>query len=292
MSVIKRVTTLLLAVIASSVTVYAADPKTTLQVAGLKQPVEILVDKWGVPHIYAKDFDDGFFAQGFNAARDRLFQIDLWRRRGLGRLAEVLGPGYMEQDKAARLFLYRGDMEKEWAAYGPDAKRIATAFVAGINSYIDWLGAYPERLPLEFKLLGYGPSKWEASDVVRIRSHGLIGNLPSEVARAATVCRTDATNGPKYDEIREHLEPPWETKVPDGLDPCLTKDVLKMFTLATQKVTITKALSSQQSVLSPLTSWTEGMHYRWHGWEELQARESFEEGSNNWTIAPSKSATG
>src|SRR5678815_3575656 len=96
--------------------------------AGLKERAEILVDKWGVPHIYAKNFDDAFFAQGFNAARDRLFQIDLWRRRGLGRLSDVLGSAYVEQDKAARLFLYRGDMDREWAAYGPEAKRIATAF--------------------------------------------------------------------------------------------------------------------------------------------------------------------
>jgi penicillin amidase len=271
MSTTKRITTLLLALIASAIAATAAEPQTTtLQVAGLKQPAEILVDKWGVPHIYAKDFDDGFFAQGFNAARDRLFQIDLWRRRGLGTLAEVLGAKYVEQDRAARLFLYRGDMEKEWEAYGPDAKRIATAFVAGINSYIDWLGAHPERLPLEFKLLRYAPSKWEVSDVVRIRSHGLIVNLPSEVARAATVCKTDAKNGLKYDEIRKRLEPPWETKVPDGLDPCLPKDVLKTYTLATQNVTITK--------------------------DALAIRIGFEdksyEGSNNWTIAPSKSATG
>lgn len=275
MSLTERITTLLLALIASAFTAYAAEPATTtLQVAGLKQPVEILVDKWGVPHIYARNFDDGFFAQGFNAARDRLFQIDLWRRRGLGTLAEVLGPGYVEQDRATRLFLYRGDMEKEWAAYGPDARRIATAFVAGINSYIDWLSGHPERLPLEFKLLGYAPSKWEASDVVRIRSHGLIGNLPGEVARAATVCRTDVKNGPKYDEVRKQLEPPWETKVPDGLDPCLPKDVLKTFTLATQNVTITKeAISGSQAVRI--------------GFEDRAF-----EGSNNWTIAPSKSATG
>ena len=64
----------------------------TIPAAGLKQPAEILIDKWGVPHIYAGSVDDAFFAQGFNAARDRLFQIDLWRRRGLGLLAEVLGP--------------------------------------------------------------------------------------------------------------------------------------------------------------------------------------------------------
>ena len=275
MSPLKRITTVLVVIVASAASACGAEPQTTtLQVAGLKQPVEILVDKWGVPHIYAKDFDDGFFAQGFNAARDRLFQIDLWRRRGLGTLAEVFGPSFVEQDRAARLFLYRGDMEKEWAAYGPDARRIATAFVAGVNSYIDWLNAHPERLPLEFKLLRYAPAKWEASDVVRIRSHGLIRNLPSEVARAATVCRTDATNGLKYDEVRVHLDPPWETKVPEGLDPCLPKDLLRTFTLATQDVTITRdAIGS----LRPIPA-------------NLEDKGS--EGSNNWTIAPSKSATG
>ncbi len=79
-------TLILLAAIAGS----AAD--VTLPAAGLKQPAEILIDPWGVPHIFARSRDDAFFAQGFNAARDRLFQIDLWRRRGLGQLAEVLGP--------------------------------------------------------------------------------------------------------------------------------------------------------------------------------------------------------
>src|SRR5215469_5461051 len=103
----------------------------TIAIEGLQQPVEILVDRWGVPHIYAKKEADLFFAQGFNAGRDRLFQIDLWRRRGLGQLAEVFGPAFIEQDRASRLFLYRGEMEKEWAAYGPDARQIAERFVAG-----------------------------------------------------------------------------------------------------------------------------------------------------------------
>jgi penicillin G amidase len=244
-----------------------------MQVAGLKQPAEILVDRWGVPHIYAKNVDDAFFVQGYNAARDRLFQIDLWRRRGLGRLAEVLGPAYVQQDRAARLFLYRGDMDKEWAAYGPDAKPIATSFVAGLNAYVDWLGAHPDQMPVEFKLLGYRPSKWEAEDVVRIRSHGLTRNLTSEVARANTVCKTDLQNGPKYDQIRYGLQPPWETKVPEGLDPCLPKDVLKVFTLATEEVHITKAGVNRAVAAIPLTP-------------------DNAEGSNNWVIAPSKSATG
>jgi penicillin amidase len=244
----------------------------TMQVPGLKQAAQILVDRWGVPHIYAKNLDDAFFVQGFNAGRDRLFQIDLWRRRGLGRLAEVLGPAYVEHDKAARLFLYRGDMSKEWAAYGPDAQAIASSFVAGVNAYVDWLAAHPGQMPLEFKLLGYGPSKWEAVDVVRIRSHGLTRNLTSEVARSNTVCKTDPRNGPTYDQVRFGLQPPWETKVPEGLDPCLPKDVLKVFTLATEEVHVTKeGINRAATVREPVYE---------------------VEGSNNWVIAPSKSATG
>src|SRR5215218_2859821 len=60
-------------------------------VSGPLAPVEILIDRWGVPHVYASSPYDAFFAQGFNAARDRLWQIDLWRRRGLGLLSEVFG---------------------------------------------------------------------------------------------------------------------------------------------------------------------------------------------------------
>jgi penicillin G amidase len=66
----------------------------TISLQELQQPVQILIDRWGVPHIYAKNEADLFFAQGFNAARDRLFQIDLWRRRGLGQLAEIFGSGF------------------------------------------------------------------------------------------------------------------------------------------------------------------------------------------------------
>jgi penicillin amidase len=85
---------------------------TVYRVDGIQEAVNINVDMWGVPHIFARSTDDVFFAQGFNAARDRLFQIDLWRRRGLGQLSEVFGPDYIEQDRAARHFLYRGDMQE------------------------------------------------------------------------------------------------------------------------------------------------------------------------------------
>ena len=90
---------------------------------GLEAPAEILVDRWGVPHLYAGTHYDAFFVQGFNATRDRLWQIDLWRRPGLGRLAEILGPDFVEQDRAARLFLYLGSRFREWLAYGSASRR-------------------------------------------------------------------------------------------------------------------------------------------------------------------------
>jgi penicillin amidase len=249
-------------------------PERTIRIPGVESTVEILIDRWGVSHIYAKSQDDRFFAQGFNAARDRLFQIDLWRRRGLGMLSEVFGPSYVDQDQAARLFLYRGDMHREWLAYASDAKRIATAFVAGINSYIDYLKQNPDRMPFEYKYLGYSPAKWRPEDVVRIRSHGLTRNLTSEVARASLACKTTL----KDDEIRIRLQPPWELHVPEGLDPCLPDDLLKVFRLATQEVHVASNLRpSENNALLDTTDENNG--------EIL-------EGSNNWVIAPNRSATG
>ena len=141
-----------------------------------------------MPHIYAGTHYDAFFVQGFNAARDRLWQIDTWRRRGLGLLSEAFGERYIEQDRASRLLLYRGDMYREWLAYGSDAKRIAEAFTAGINAYVDLIGQDPTMMPPEFDLLGYAPARWHPSDVVRIRSHGISQNVGNEVRRARIAC--------------------------------------------------------------------------------------------------------
>ena len=114
----------------------------------LRQPVEILRDRWGVPHIYAQNTHDLFFAQGYMAARDRLFQIDLWRRAGTGKLAEMLGPAAIARDRLARAVRFRGDWDAEWASYAPDTREIATAFTAGINAYIRSLeGQRPARVP-------------------------------------------------------------------------------------------------------------------------------------------------
>src|SRR5580658_7548139 len=119
-----------------------------LAIPGLNETVEIIVDQWGIAHIYAASAHDAFFAQGWNAARDRLWQIDLWRKRGLGLLSETFGPAYVAQDRATRLFLYRGDMDAEWAAYGPDAKAWTEAWAEGVNAYVAAVHAGAAPLPV------------------------------------------------------------------------------------------------------------------------------------------------
>jgi penicillin G amidase len=179
-----------------------ADAEYVLE--GLEGPAEILIDRWGVPHMYASTLYDVFRVQGFNAARDRLWQLDFWRRRGLGLLAEVFGPSMVERDRASRLFYYRGDMQPEWLSYGSDTKRVATAFVEGVNAYIRLALQDRELLPLEFRRLGYEPALWAAEDFARIRSNGLYYNLDSEVARALILRDHD----PRVEELRRRREPP------------------------------------------------------------------------------------
>ncbi|MEV6755241.1 penicillin acylase family protein [Streptomyces sp. NPDC051214] len=231
------------------------------EVPGLREAVEIRIDRWGVPHLYAASQDDLFLAQGFNAARDRLFQLDLWRRRGLGLLAEVLGERYAEHDRAARLFLYRGDMAGEWRAYGDDTERVTTAFVDGINAYVSLCRADATQLPPEFALLNYEPAYWQPSDVARIRSHGLQYNLRDEVARALTL----RDHGPEAEELRRRREPaPHRLRVPEGLDlSVIPADVLRVYDMATTPP-----------------------------WAADAAPRQGLDGSNNWVIAPSRTATG
>ena len=108
-----------------------------LQVEGLDQPVEILKDKWGISHIYAETEHDLFFAQGYNAARDRLFQFEIWRAQATGTTAEILGHRAIDRDHGTRLFKFRGNMGQELSHYHPRGVDIVAAFVHGVNAYID-----------------------------------------------------------------------------------------------------------------------------------------------------------
>jgi len=243
-------------------------------VEGLSRPVEILVDRYGVPHVYAAELYDVFFGQGFVAARDRLWQLDLWKRRGEGSLAEVLGADFVEKDRAARLFLYRGDLRAEWLAYGSDTKRIVTAFVNGINAYIRLTEQNPDLLPFEFKRLGYRPALWTPETVVRLRSHGLIGNLDSEVERA----RFLSEHGQGALAFRDWLEPSHELEIPEGVDlGAIGEDLLRVYELATGGVSFDPNLKGK-----PTPSAVDV--------DRLDLAAGI--GSNNWALSPSRSATG
>ena len=90
-----------------------------IRVKGLQQPVEIFRDNWGINHIYAKNQRDLFFTQGYAAAKDRLFQFEIWRRQATGTIAEILGPGELNTDIGSRLFKFRGDLDIELNHYHP-----------------------------------------------------------------------------------------------------------------------------------------------------------------------------
>src|ERR1700691_1291224 len=126
-----------------------------LKLPGLQQSVKVLRDRWGVAHIYAQNQHDLFFAQGFIAAQDRLFQMELWKRSGQGRLAEVLGSSALYRDINARRLQYRGDWNAEYSSYAPDTLAILKAFTDGINAYIAQIGRPGgPALPIEFRIAG------------------------------------------------------------------------------------------------------------------------------------------
>ncbi|GAB4027848.1 penicillin acylase family protein [Spirosoma koreense] len=157
-----------------------AQPKQTIGTPGLHQPVEIIRDQWGVNHIYAKNEHDLFFAQGYSAAQDRLFQLEIWRRQATGTVAELLGPQETKRDIGTRLFRFRGNIDQELKHYHPHGPQIVRAFVAGINAYITEILRTPEKLPFEFRVLNTKPAFW-TPEIVISRHQGLLGNVRDEL---------------------------------------------------------------------------------------------------------------
>lgn len=230
-----------------------ATPRERVALRGLKQDVEILRDRWGVPHIYASSAGDLFFAQGYMAARDRLFQIDLWRRAGIGRLSEVLGPSTLSRDRLARLVRFRGNWKDEWQSYSPDAETIVNAFTSGINAYIGSLGG---QRPAQFEAAGYDPALWKPEDVVsRIAGLVMVRNIPSEIQRSA--------RGRKFGLEKEAAWFPPDPSIPLQLPAGLDLDDIAP-----------EALDDYQSVLRATTG------------------DGDAGGSNNWVVDGTRAVSG
>jgi len=188
----------------------------TLQVRGLQKSVRVQRDRWGVAHIYAENQHDLFFSQGFVVAQDRLFQMELWKRSGQGRLAEILGPSAVQRDIHARLLRYRGDLEAEYQSYAPDTKEILEAFTSGINGYIEEIqkpGGI--GLPLEFPLGGFQPEPWKPVDCLnRMAAYSMTGNGARELHNAQLV----ALVGPEKAAELLELDPPVKLDPAPGID--------------------------------------------------------------------------
>ncbi|HEY7855669.1 MAG TPA: penicillin acylase family protein [Terriglobales bacterium] len=136
--------------------------------AGLVAPVTVTRDQLGIPHITAANLHDLLFAQGYAMAQDRLWQMDLLRRLGEGRLAEIFGPQAVDFDRKNRQLGLGRVADAEAARLDPGDRALLQAFSAGVNSYITSRG---RRLPLEFWLLRYNPEPWQPRDSLAMAAY-------------------------------------------------------------------------------------------------------------------------
>src|SRR5579859_280604 len=129
--------------------------------AGLGTPVEVVRDAQGVPHIRAQNLPDLLFAQGYVTAQDRLWQMDMTRRYARGELAEILGPGLVEHDRAQRILSLRQQAQRAASQLDDHDKALFEAYARGVNAFIE---SHKNKLPVEFRLMGYSPKPWRVED--------------------------------------------------------------------------------------------------------------------------------
>jgi penicillin amidase len=259
-------------------------PEETLSIPGLREPVEIVKDAWGISHIFARSQPDLFFAQGFNVARDRLFQLEMWRRQATGTLAEILGPRALDRDIGARLLKARVDMDLELAHYHPDGREIIGSFVRGINAYIDHTRRFPELLPREFRLLGLQPNHW-TPEVVVSRHNGLFRNAGTEIGMAGAV---SAMGSEKILELLDLHPGKPELTLPRGLDAALlSREILGPYSASRSSIRFLPENIQDPSKRAPAKK---------KGGLEEKTRNPFSayqrEGSNNWVVSGEKTLTG
>jgi penicillin amidase len=192
-----------------------------LTIPGLQAEVRVLRDEWGVPHIYARNMDDLFLAQGFVVAGDRLWQMEIWRRTSEGRLAELVGPQALKHDRLWRLMKFRGPIDDaEWSSYHPEGKRIFSAYAAGVNAFI---ASAKGRLPVEFVLTGITPEPWTPEQLLnRARIGDAIAGARAELRLAQQVAKLGVREAGR----RAPTVPADVLTVPAGLDVSIVDDAV------------------------------------------------------------------
>ena len=177
-------------------------------VHGLAAQVEILRDKDGVPHIFAKNERDGWFAMGYMHAQDRLWQMDFQRRIAEGRLAEILGERAYDTDRLMRTLGIARVAAAVAAKQDKDTAANFEAYAAGINAYLD----SDPVLPIEFHVFGVKPERWKPADCMGwllVMAWDLSGNYRNELARVRFAAKLGR------DRVNEILPPyPGEAPAP------------------------------------------------------------------------------
>lgn len=267
---------------------FSCTEKEKTNLSHLKEKVEVVRDQNGINHIFAQNEEDLFFMQGYLAAKDRLFQFELWRRQATGTLAEILGEREFERDRGVRLFKFRGDKVTELRHYHPKGVEIVDAFVAGINAYIAEANSNPKSLPIEFQMLGIQPQPW-TWDVVISRHQGLLENVADEL----NISRVVSKIGPEAAEKLYYFHP---NRPNLNLDPgisteLLFKDILAPYQAFRGRVEfqpedIDPAFRGEEKeVEKALAALQEEMQ------TTLEA-DAFAQGSNNWVLSGTKTESG
>src|SRR5579883_2266712 len=171
-------------------------PASDTLTGAVSAPVEIIRDSYGVPHVYARTERDLFFGLGYAMAQDRLWLMDYMRRKATGRLAELLGPDYVDQDLAFRILDFPTICARNYALLADRWRQLLEGMAEGINLAIRRAG---DTLPIEFALLDYRPEPWTPVDLLiglRYQWWGLSGRL-AQITTATVLKR----------ELGERLEP-------------------------------------------------------------------------------------
>jgi len=166
--------------------------KGKLSLQGLHEPVEVITDRYGVPHIYAQNEDDLYFAQGYMHAQERLWQMELNRRIGSGRLSELFGTIALETDRfSRRLGLHRASAA-EVSRLSEHNARILSVYAQGVNAFIE---RNRNNLSLEFTILRFKPEPWQSADSIqwaKMMGWNLGGNWETEIIRARIIAKLGA----------------------------------------------------------------------------------------------------
>ena len=247
---------------------------------GLTDEVEVLRDKYGINHIYANNQNDLFFMQGYLAAKDRLFQFEIWRRQASGTVSEVFGEEELDRDIGTRLFKFRGNMEDELNHYHEDGYEIVSSFVSGINKYIEEINKTPSQLPIEFKLLDIKPEKWTNEDVIS-RHQGLLGNIEQElnIGRAVSLIGEE-----KVKELMWfHPKDPDISLDNDLIYEDLKQDILRLYNAYREPIEFKKNYILEKYQSKDEIAFTKS---------NILINDEYTIGSNNWAISGDKSFNG